>query len=164
MGFNEARAAQKKTTKYLRKQNKQLRKQVNRQQKKLGSMTGQSPAEATQNYAQDFYKTISNIGSQYSQQLANYDPNLLSSQSAKRFAGALSSSMNDYTTRLNQASQAGSARLYAALSAPISKFQQIANDPAFNNLLDSTYMAYATNPPTVRSDVESMKSLYTYNV
>jgi hypothetical protein len=164
MGFNEARAAQKKTTKYLRRQNKQLKKQVNKQQEKLGSMTGPGPAEATQNFAQDFYKTISNIGSQYSQQLANYDPNLLASQSAKRFAGALSSSMNDYTTRLNQASQAGSARLYAALSAPISKFQQIANDPAFNNLLDSTYMAYATNPPTVRSDVESMKSLYTYNV
>jgi hypothetical protein len=164
MGFEQARTAQRKTTKYLRKQNKKLRNQLNEQQEKLGSMAGQTPAEATQNFSQDFYNTISNIGKQYSEQLSNYNPNLLASESAKRFAGALSSSMNDYTTRLNQASQAGSARLYAALSAPISKFQQIANDPAFNNLLDSTYMAYATNPPTVRSDVESMKSLYTYNV
>jgi hypothetical protein len=159
-----ARGIQKKSIKALRRQNANLRQRLNRTQSNLGTLTGQTPKEATQNLAQDFYKSIGNIGSQYSQQLSKYDPNLLGSQSAKRFAGALSASLQDYTTRLNAASQAGSARLYAALSAPITQFQKIAEDPAFNNLVNSTFMAYASNPPTVTSDVESMKSLYTYNV
>ncbi len=159
-----AREIQKKSIRALRKQNKNLRKRINTQQTTLSTLTGQTPKEATQTLAQDFYKTLGNIGTQYSQQLSQYDPNLLASQSAKRFAGMLSASLQDYTNRLNAASQAGSARLYATLSAPITQFQKISEDPAFNNLLNATFMAYAANPPTVTSDVESMKPLYTYNV
>ena len=159
-----ARGIQKKSIKALRKQNKNLRSRINKQQNVLSTLTGQTPKQATQNLAQDFYKSIGDIGTQYSRQLAQYDPNLLASQSAKRFAGMLSASMQDYTSRLDAASKAGSARLYAALSAPITQFQKISEDPAFNNLVNSTFMAYASNPPTVTSDVESMKSLYTYNV
>jgi hypothetical protein len=159
-----ARGYQKKSIQSLRKQNKNLRRRINKQQNVLSTLVGQTPAEATQNFSQDFYKSIGDIGAAYSRQLSSYDPNLLASQSAQRFAGALSSSLQDYTSRLNAASRAGSARLYAALSAPITQFQRIANDPAFNNLVDSTFMSYASNPPTVNSDVESMKGLYTYNV
>ena len=159
-----ARGIQKKTVRALRRQNKNLRKRINVQQENISELVPKSTKEATTQFSEDFYKTIGDIGKQYSAQLSAYDPNLLASQSAKRFAGALSASLTDYTDRLNKASQAGSARLYAALSAPITQFQAIANDPAFNNLLDSTFMAYASNPPTVTSDVESMKQLYTYNV
>lgn len=159
-----ARGYQKKSIKALRNQNKNLRQRINKQQNVLSTLTGQTPAEATKTFSEDFYKTIGDVGAQYSQQLSGYDPNLLASQSAKRFAGVLSASLQDYTNRLNAASRAGSARLYAALSAPVTQFQRIANDPAFNNLVDSTFMSYASNPPTVTSDVESMKGLYTYNV
>lgn len=161
---NTARGIQKKTIKALRRQNKRLKKRANVQQQKISSLAPMGSRQATTEMSQDFYKALGNIGTQYSRQLAQFDPNLLASQSAQRFAGMLSASMNDYTTRLNQASQAGSARLYAALAAPITQFQKIAEDPAFNNLLNQTFMAYAANPPTVTSDVESMKSLYTYNV
>jgi hypothetical protein len=161
---DRAREIQKKSIKGLRRQNKNLQRKLRNTQYQIRDLVGQSPREATQNLSQDFYRTIGDIGSQYSQQLSQYDPNLLASKSAQRFAGMLSSSLQDYTSRLNAASQAGSARLYAALNAPITQFQQIAEDPAFNNLLNATFMAYATNPPTVTSDVASMSPLYTYNV
>jgi len=161
---NTARDIQKRTIVALRRQNQRLKKRANKQQQAISNLAPMRPKEATTQLSQDFYKTIGDIGSQYSRQLAQYDPNLLASQSAKRFAGMLSSSLSDYTNRLNQASQAGSARLYAALSAPITQFQKLAEDPAFNNLLNQTFMSYASNPPTVTSDVESMKQLYTYNV
>ena len=159
-----ARQIQKKTIKTLRRQNQRLRKRIDTQQQNITELAPFTPRQATTELSQDFYRTVGDVGTQYARQLTQYDPNLLASQSAKRFAGMLSASLADYTTRLNQASQAGSARLYAALAAPISQFQQIAQDPAFNNLLDQTFMSYATNPPTVVSDVESMKPLYTYNV
>lgn len=161
---DKARGIQKKTIQTLRQQNKRLRQRANVQQQRVSELAPLGTKEATTQFSQDFYKTIGDIGSQYSRQLAQYDPNLLASQSAKRFAGMLSASLSDYTNRLNQASQAGSARLYAALSAPITQFQKISEDPAFNNLLNQTFMTYASNPPTVTSDVESMKQLYTYNV
>lgn len=159
-----ARKIQNKTIKTLRRQNRRLKQSINRQQTAVSNLAPLGPRQATREFSEDFYRTIGDIGNKYAGQLTQYDPNLLASQSAKRFAGMLSSSLADYTTRLNQASQAGSARLYAALAAPISQFQQIAQDPAFNNLLDQTFMSYASNPPTVTSDVESMKPLYTYNV
>jgi hypothetical protein len=159
-----ARDIQKKTITALRRQNRKLRQRTGRQQQQVSALAPMGSKQATRELSEDFYKTLGNIGTQYSQQLAQYDPNLLASQSAKRFAGMLSASLSDYTNRLNQASQGGSARLYAALSAPITQFQKIAEDPAFNNLLNQTFMAYASNPPTVTSDVESMKQLYTYNV
>lgn len=159
-----ARGIQTKTIRALRRQNKQLRRRANVQQKNVSELAPMGSRQATTEFSQDFYKTIGDIGTQYSRQLAQYDPNLLASNAAKRFAGMLSASLGDYTNRLNQASQSGSARLYATLSAPITQFQKIAEDPAFNNLINQTFMSYASNPPTVTSDVESMKQLYTYNV
>lgn len=161
---NTARDIQKRTIVALRRQNQRLKKRANKQQQAISNLAPMGPKEATTQLSQDFYKTIGDIGSQYSRQLAQYDPNLLASQSAKRFAGMLSSSLSDYTNRLNQASQAGSARLYAALSAPITQFQKIAEDPAFNNLLNQTFMSYASNPPTVTSRVDEMTPFYTFNV
>jgi hypothetical protein len=158
------RAAQKKTIKALRSQVKRQRTKLRNVQETLSTVSGRTPQQATEGYSKDFYGTVSNIGQQYAQQLANYDPNIIASQSAKRFAGVLSASMKDYTDRLNAVSQQGSARMYQALAAPITQFRQISEDPAFNNLVNSTFMEYATNPPTVRSDVESMRQLYTYNV
>jgi hypothetical protein len=158
------RAAQKKTIKALRSQVKRQRTKLRNVQETLSTVSGRTPQQATEGYTKDFYGTVSNIGQQYAQQLANFDPNIIASQSAKRFAGVLSASMKDYTDRLNAVSQQGSARMYQALAAPITQFRQISEDPAFNNLVNSTFMEYATNPPTVRSDVESMRQLYTYNV
>jgi hypothetical protein len=158
------KAAQKTTIKALRRQVKRQRTKLRNVQETLSTVSGRTPQQATEGFSKDFYGTVSNIGQQYAQQLANYDPNIIASQSAKRFAGVLSASMKDYTDRLNAVSQQGSARMYQALAAPITQFRQISEDPAFNNLVNSTFMEYATNPPTVRSDVESMRQLYTYNV
>jgi hydroxymethylpyrimidine pyrophosphatase-like HAD family hydrolase len=156
--------AQKKTRKYLSKKNKSLRRQLNRAQEDLALATGTGPTEAKETYNQNFLNTIAAIGQQYSKQLAQYDPNILASKSAKRFAGELNKSMQDYTNRLNLMGQRGAAQMYQAMAQPISQFRQISEDPAFNNLTNATFMEFATNPPTVRSDVESMKNLYTYNV
>ena len=161
---SSAKKSQKQTIRALRRQVKGQRKKLGRVQEKLSTLTGATPQQATQSYSQDFYGTVGNIGQQYAKQLASFDPSIIASQSAKRFAGVLSASMKDYTNRLNALSQQGSARMYQALAAPITQFRQISEDPAFNNLVNSTFMEYATNPPTVRSDVESMKQLYTYNV
>ncbi len=156
--------AQKKTRKYLSGKLKRTRKQLKGAQEQLSTLTGATPQQAKEEYTKDFYNTIAGIGTEYARQVAKFDPNILASASAKRFAGALSSSLQDYTNRLNLVSQQGAAQMYRALAEPISKFRQISEDPAFNNLTNATYMEYATQPPTVRSDVESMKQLYTYNV
>lgn len=160
----KAKEAQKKSASYLKKENKGLRQKYKSLKQEVSTLTGLAPKEAAQGFNENFYKTIAGIGAAYAGQLAKYDPNVLGSQSARRFAGALKASLNDYTTRLNAVSREGSARMYQALAAPIAQFQRIAQDPAFNNLMDTTYMEYAKNPPTVTSDVESMKNLYTYNV
>ena len=158
------REAQKQTSQKLKKAVKKARKQLTATQTTLSELTGKTPKQATKEYSKDFYNTVSEVGQQYAKQLANYDPGILASASAKRFAGTLSASMQDYTNRLNMMSQQNAARMYQALAAPVSQFRQIAEDPAFNNLVNATFMQNATKPPTVRSDVESMKSLYTYNV
>lgn len=159
-----AKQAQQKTSKYFRKKLRQTRRELATEQQKTATMTGLPPKEAAARFAQDFYKTVGDIGTAYSKQLSSYDPNVLGSSSARRFAGMLNASMQDYTNRLNALSQQGSARMYQALAAPISQFSQIATNPAFNNLLDTTYMEYAKNPPTVAVDVEALKNMYTYNV
>lgn len=158
------RAAQKQTIQKLKKAKKKAKQQLTATQEQLSTLTGMTPKEATSEYSQDFYNTVSKVGQEYAKQLATYDPGVLASASAKRFAGALSASMQDYTNRLNMMSNQNAARMYQALATPVSQFRQISEDPAFNNLVNATFMQSATKPPTVRSDVDSMKQLYTYNV
>ena len=159
----KAKVAQKKSAKYLKKENKELRRRLRAEREDVSTLTGLPPKETAQGFNENFYKTIAGIGAAYAGQLAKYDPNVLGTQSARRFAGAINASLQDYTNRLNAVSREGSARMYQALATPISQFQRIAQDPAFNNLIDTTYMEYVKNPPTVTSDVGSMQ-LYTYNV
>lgn len=156
--------AQRKTRRYLSGRLRGTRRQLRGAQEKLSTLTGATPQQAKEDYSKGFYNTIADVGTSYARQVAKFDPNILASSSAQRFAGALSSSLRDYTTRLNLISQQGMAQMYRALAEPIERFRQISEDPAFNNLTNATYMEYATQPPTVRSDVESMKQLYTYNV
>jgi uncharacterized coiled-coil protein SlyX len=112
-----AKASQQTTIRALRRQVKGQRKKLGRVQEKLSTLTGATPQQATQAYSQDFYGSVGNIGQQYAKQVATFDPNIIASESAKRFAGVLSASMKDYTNRLNAISQQGSARMYQALQS-----------------------------------------------
>jgi hypothetical protein len=61
-------------------------------------------------------------------------------------------------------SERGSTRLYGTLSTPIQAFQNVQGSQAFSNLYNPYFMRMAAVPPTQRSDVESMRRLYKYNV
>jgi len=65
---------------------------------------------------------------------------------------------------LGSTSERGATRLYGTLAAPVAAFQGIKGDSAFSNLANPALMQLAAKPPTVTSDVESMASLYKYNV
>ena len=86
---NKARGYQKETSRMFSKQEKKLRKELSSTQDQLGSLTGMNPKQATQSFAENFYKTIADIGKTYSTQLSQYDPNILGSTSAQRFAGEI---------------------------------------------------------------------------
>jgi hypothetical protein len=132
-------------------------------QSELDTLFGRSGAQAVQSWEKGFSEGIPGLQATYElkQQKA---PGILNSSSFDLLKGTLGESASQFTGGMDTASGKTSAQLYQALAAPAAGFEAIANRPAFNKLYDPTYMELAKNPPTVRSDVDSMKSLYTYNV
>lgn len=133
-------------------------------QKELETLFGSTGADYAKQATQGFYSTLGNINAKYENQLKNYQPNLLSSTSYSDLTDSLKESAGEFGQGVKKTSGEGAARLYQTLAAPIIGFQATSTDPAFNLQYDPRSMGLATKPPTVRSDVDSMKPLYTYNV
>ena len=95
--------------------------------------------------------------------------------SGKEITGGLQSQAQNYgaqakqtakegTNLLGDISQRGAERFYNTLSVPFQAFQSASGNRAFSNMYNPDFMRLASAPPSVRSDVESMRGLYTYNV
>ena len=133
-------------------------------QKELETLFGSTGADYAKQATQGFYSTLGNISAKYENKLKDYQPNLLSSTSYSDLTDSLKQSAGEFGQGVKKTSGEGAARLYQSLAAPLVGFQAISTDPAFNLQYDQRSMGLATKPPTVRSDVDSMKPLYTYNV
>lgn len=138
-------------------------------QAELGKLTtGRTGPEAVAAYEKRFGEVIPSVTKEFEAKQRGFQPGLLNmadpTSSASLLANALRGSAQEYGSAMNQASGRASSRLYEAMAAPVLGFEQIANRPSLNKLYDPTYMELAKKPPTVASDVESMKQLYTYNV
>lgn len=133
-------------------------------QKQLETLFGSTGADYAKKATEGFYSTLGNINAKYENQLKNYQPNLISSPSYSALTDSLRESAGEFGQGVKKTSGEGAARLYQTLAAPIIGFQATSTDPAFNLQYDPRSMGLATKPPTVRSDVDSMKPLYTYNV
>jgi len=133
-------------------------------QKELETLFGSTGADYAKKATEGFYSTLENINAKYENELKNYQPNLIGSSSYSNLTDSLRQSAGEFGQGVKKTSGEGAARLYQTLAAPLVGFQAISTDPAFNLQYDQRSMGLATKPPTVRSDVDSMKPLYTYNV
>ena len=107
-------------------------------------------------------KTIQDTQNEYMQMLQGFQPNLIGSQSEQNLRNSLRQSAQDYAQGISNVAGEVSGRLYKTLDEPTKQFEQLASSPATNLFLDPIAMRMAKNPLTQRSNVESMKGLYTY--
>jgi hypothetical protein len=108
--------------------------------------------------------TIEATQQKYQQALSNFDPGLIGSASDQRLRQSLMQSAQQYSQGISDVAGEVSGRLYQTLDAPKAVFEDLASSAATNLQLDPMAMMMATKPRTIRSDVGSMKDLYTYNV
>jgi len=73
-------------------------------------------------------------------------------------------SAQQYAQGISNVTGEVSGRLYKTLDEPQKQFERLAGSAATNLQLDPMAMMMATRPKTIRSDVGSMKDLYTYNI
>jgi hypothetical protein len=108
--------------------------------------------------------TIEATQQKYEQALQNFDPGLIGSASDQRLRQSLMQSAQQYAQGIGDVAGEVSGRLYQTLDAPKAVFEDLASSAATNLQIDPRAMMVATRPKTIRSDVGSMKDLYTYNV
>lgn len=154
---------QQDVTTQLQQQSQSYKQMSQQAQSELESTFGRTGAQALQDYEKEFLTGIPAIKTEYEAKQKK-GPELLSSDSYSQLTESLRGSGKEYTTAMRGATDEASTRLYQALAAPIAGFEAVANKPAFNKLYDPRFMSLAQKPPTVQSDVDSFKSLYTYNV
>jgi hypothetical protein len=108
--------------------------------------------------------TIEATQQKYERALSGFDPSLIGSASDERLRQSLTQSAQQYAQGIGDVAGQVSGRLYETLGAPQAVFEDLASSAATNVQLDPMAMMMATRPKTIRSDVGSMKNLYTYNV
>jgi len=166
--INQALDRQKELAKDIQKRAETYEGKREASQAELSSLFGRSGPEALKAYEAKFGAEIPALKTEYETKQQTFKPSILDLQSPTSsfnlLANVLRGSAGEYGRAMDQASTRTSSRLYEALAAPAAGFEAIANRPAFNKLYDPTYMELAKKPPTVTSDVDSFKQLYTYNV
>jgi hypothetical protein len=137
-------------------------------QAELDKMFGRTGTQARTEYEKRFATEIPSLRGEFEAKQKYFSPGVLDTEtvgsSFNRLANVLRGSAGEYTSGMDLASTKAQSRLYETLAAPIAGFEAIANRPSFNKLYDPTYMELAKKPPTVTSDVDSFRQLYTYNV
>lgn len=164
--ISSALEQQKKLTKGIKKDVKKTRGRALDQLETLETAAGTTLpdyiAAATRQFGN--IPTIEATQQKYEQALSNFDPGLIGSASDQRLRQSLMQSAQQYSQGIGDVANKVSGRLYQTLGAPKAVFEDLASSPATNLQLDPMAMMMATKPKTIRSDVESMKNLYTYNV
>jgi hypothetical protein len=108
--------------------------------------------------------TIKATQKKYEQALSGFDPSLIGSASDERLRQSLTQSAQQYAQGIGDVAGQVSGRLYETLGAPQAVFEDLTSSAATNLQRDPLAMMMATKPKTIRSDVGSMKDLYTYNI
>jgi len=108
--------------------------------------------------------TIQATQQKYQDILSGFDPGLIDSSSENRLRQSLLRSSQQYAQGIGGIAERAGERLKQTLNQPKAVFEELAASPATNLQLDPMAMMMATRPQTIRSDVGSMKNLYTYNV
>jgi|DEB0MinimDraft_6_1074348.scaffolds.fasta_scaffold02238_1 hypothetical protein len=108
--------------------------------------------------------TIEATQQKYQDMLSNFQPGLIGSTSEQNLRNSLMQSAQQYAQGVSGVAGEVSGRLYKTLDEPQKQFEKLAGSAATNLQLDPMSMMMATRPQTIRSDVGSMKPLYTYNI
>lgn len=160
----QALASQVELTSKLENRASEYESKAKQTQREIDALFGLTGKEFVASATPRFYQTIGDITREYRPKLENFEPNIINSPSYSALTGALKESGQEFGKAVKGVSEEGAARLYKTLTAPIAGFRNIEQDPAFNLQYDPRSMGLATRPPTIRSDVDSFKNLYTYNV
>lgn len=161
--ISDAIEKQKETAQSLQSRGQDWIRTAEQSQSDLNRIVGRSAAQALQNYERQFMTGIPAIQAEFEAKQKK-GPELIGSESYQKLGESLRGSAKEYTAGMRGASEEATTRLYQALATPLAAFDTVANKPSFNKLYDPVFMSLATKPPTVQSDVDSMKGLYTYNV
>jgi len=162
----EAQAQQKKLYKDIRGDAQSYKQRAKGQLQQLRRDAGDTLPQYIKAVKKQFgdIPTIEATQQKYEQALSGFDPNLIGSASDQRLRQSLTQSAQQYTQGIGDVAGEVSGRLYQTLGAPKAVFEDLASSPATNLQLDPMAMLMATKPKTIRSDVGSMKDLYTYNI
>lgn len=123
---------------------------------------GQTGADYINAINKSYYGNMEDIASKYKNMLTQ-EPTLLQTQAFGDFSNVLRRSAQEYGQGVTSASQLAGQRLYNTLGAPAAIAENLSTSPSANNLLDQTFMGYATEPPTVGHVMDEMSPYYTFN-
>jgi hypothetical protein len=159
---DETLEAQKQVQQYFKQRTNRYLNMNEAAQGRLDRAFGTSGADYVKAMNETYYPGMQKVTNQY-QSLLTQEPKLLGTASFNDLTNVLRQSAGEYGQAVTTASQMAGDRLYKTLGAPSAVSEDLATSTAANNLLNSTFMDVAKRPPTIRSDVESMKNLYTYD-
>jgi hypothetical protein len=160
----DALRQQKQLVNQLQNRTKSYTNKYERTLEDLSNLTGTTAQDYIPGVTKQFYETLGGVRGEFQPKLEDFQPDLLSSSSYAGLAGQLLGMSSEYEKGMSAVSDDMSKRLWSTLEAPQASFTASSLNPAFENLLNPQYMALATRPPTVKSDVDSMMYLTKYNV
>lgn len=123
---------------------------------------GQTGSDYVNAINKSYYGGMEDISEKYKNMLTQ-EPTLLRTQAFGDFSNVLKQGAQEYGQGVTSASQFAGQRLYNTLGAPASIAENLATSPSANNLIDQTFMGYATEPPTVGHVMDEMSPYYTFN-
>lgn len=162
----DAQRQQKQLYRDIKGRSKTYQKKALGQLEKLEGATGTTLPDYIAAAKSQFGEipTIQSTQQKYQDMLSSFDPGLIGSSSEQRLRGSLMQSAQQYAQGIGNVAGEVSSRLYNTLDEPQRQFERLAGSAATNLQLDPMAMMMATRPQTIRSDVNSMKGLYTYNI
>lgn len=136
-----------------------------KQLEQISGLTGATLPQYIERTGKEFSDFYNTKGGELRQSIGSFQPNLLNSESSRLASQAYRQMLGEYESNLGNLAAGVTQRLQSvAEEAPERVFSRLSRNPAFNLQRDPEAMRLAGKPPTMRSDVESMKNLYTYNV
>ena len=156
---------QKKQQMLAEKKTSEYKKDTDKLIAQFAGITGQTLPDYIKGTGENWNQYVAAERPRLTQSIQAFDPNILGSASGQRASAAYRQMAGEYQTGIRGLTSDISTNLRrTAQEAPEQVFTRLAGNPAFNLQYDRRAMRLASKPPTQRSDVESMRDLYTYNV
>lgn len=160
--IGKTRADQKKITNYFQNRTDRYLGMLGDSQNRVDRAFGQTGADYVNAINKSYYGGMEDVSDKYKNMLTQ-EPTLLNTQAFGDLTNVLRSSAQEYGQGVTSASQMAGQRLYNTLGAPAAIAENLSTSASANNLINQTFMKYATEPPTVGHAMREMSPYYTFN-